>query len=322
MRVGPRRPVFALLTLALLGAAASAVAAGDGARDLYREGVRAYRAGRLDEAMSRFRSSEEADPTYPYPVFALARLYHELYDAEHLHYEEAAAHYARLALLLQANPPGEREKALHQAYYFQGLLCLSGGENDRALEALRRFLVVSPDFYNLEVVHNAVGVALYYRQSYDEAAEAFRRALAVKPDYVPAALNLRGVFRRLTAYHDALAAARAGDLDDALDRVQTLRLQAPGYLRGIQLEAGILRDLGRTDEALCSYREALAVDPSHPVTHDVRLEMAKLLGQRGQIEAAVGILNEDLRWFREDDQARTQTMKALLPLVERLKRAP
>lgn len=317
------RPFTVVMALAaLIAAAPAAPAAGpDEARGLYRDGVRAYRAGKIDDAVARFEASERADPSYPYPVFALARLYHEIYDTEHRHYEDAAARYERLALLLEANPPGEKERALYQGFYFQGLLRLAGGENDRALAALRRFLEVSPDFYNLEVVHNAIGVAYYYRQSYDEAAESFRRALSVKADYVPARLNLSSVFARLTVYADALGAARAGDLNDALERVQHLRLIAPAYLRGIHLEAGILRDLGRADEALCAYREALATDPSHSVTHDVRLELARLLEQRGQLGDAVAVLNDDLRWFREDERARTQTMRELLRLVDRLRGA-
>jgi tetratricopeptide (TPR) repeat protein len=313
-----RRMVAALLVTA---AAATGVGAQDAA-ELYRQGVRAYRAGKTADAIEKFNQSSKADTSYPYPVFALARLYQELHALEHRYYVEAADHYDRLALLLEAQPPGEKERALYQGFYFQGLLCLEGGEFAKALGALNRFLEVYPDYYSLELVHNAVGVAHYYLQNYDEAAEAFQRAIAVKPDFVEARVNVRSIFRRLTLYNEALADARAGRLEDALERVETLRLIAPGYLRGRHLEAGILRDLGRTEEAVCAYRDVLASDPGHPVSHDARMELAKLLESRGQLSEALSLLNQDLRWVRESDALRLLTMKEILRLVDLLKRAP
>jgi len=165
-------------------------------------------------------------------------------------------------------------------------------------------------------------VALYYLQRYDEAVEGFQKATALKPGFVEARVNLRSVFTRLAVYNEALAEARAGNLGEALDRLTLLRLLAPEYLRGRHLEAAVLRQAGRTEEALCAYREILAANPSHPVTHDTRLEMAKILEERGQVAEALQILNQDLRWFRESDPLRTQTMREILRLIEPMKRAP
>lgn len=311
--------LFRALLLVLSVAQASVASE---AEELYRQGVRAYRAGKTAEAIEKFQRSEEADPTYPYPVFALARLYQELHGLEHRYYVEASDHYDRLTLLLEAHPPGDRERGLYQGFYFQGLLCLDGGEFGKALTALNRFLEVYPDYYSLEVVHNAVGVAHYYLQNYDEAAEAFRRAIAVKPEFVEARVNMRSLFLRLTLYNEAAADARAGRLEDARQRIETLRLIAPGYLRGRHLEAGILRDLGRTEEAACAYRDVLASDAGHPVAHDARMELAKLLERQGNLAEALSLLNQDLRWVRESDALRLRTMKEILRLVDLLKRAP
>ncbi|MBE0618324.1 MAG: hypothetical protein IH608_10425, partial [Proteobacteria bacterium] len=77
--------VVAGTLLCSLGSAAwpNAVrAALEEARTAYKEALRAYRAGNLDEALALFRRSEDADPTYPFPPFALGRIYQQLFDQE------------------------------------------------------------------------------------------------------------------------------------------------------------------------------------------------------------------------------------------------
>ncbi len=290
------------------------------ARELYKKGLRAFRAGQIGQALETFRRAEDTDPTYPFPPFALARIYHQLFEQEMSHYRDAAEAYDRAVLLLEISPPGPRERALYQAYYFQGLLLLKGGEYVRALRAFDRFLEVYPDFYNLEVVHNARGIALYYMDQFDQAVAAFREALKVQPDLAEARFNLRSVYTRLSTYNEALASARAGDLETALDRIGRLREYAPRYLPGRRLEADLLARLGRTDEAGRVYREILALAPSAPISYGVRLSLARLLEARGDTAGALELLRENLRRFPRiaDHLARRETEA----LLKRLEAAP
>ncbi len=290
------------------------------ARDLYKKGLRTFRAGDLDGAIEIFHASEEADPSYPYPTLALGRIYQELFDQTTRHYAEAAAAYDRLALILRANPPTDREHALYQAYYFQGLLHLQGGHYDRALTALNTFLEVSPDFDRLETVYNAVGIALYYQDQYDKAVASFRRALSIDPDYEEARFNLRSVFTRLATYNEALAIARAGESELAMEKVDRLKEFAPRYLPGRRLEAKLLESLGRKDEALHVYREILGVDGFDPVTYGVRLDMAQILAARGERDAAAALLRENLTRFPEMDDPRLR--QQVLEFLARVETGP
>lgn len=312
----------ALVVVLVVLAAVPALATREAARELHEEGIRLYRIGELPDAIARFSEAEKADPTYPYPVFALARIYDDLFDTAHRHYAAAAEYYERLAQLLEADPPPARERALYQTHYYRGLLRLKGGEPARALESLNRFLEVYPDFHSLAPVHNARGVALYSLQDYDAAAGAFRAALRADPESLEARVNLQSVFTRLTLYREALANTRAGSLDEALERVAALRRAAPAYLRGQYLEASIRRKMGQDEEALAIFRDILAVRPADPITHDVRLDAARILEAKGQRNEALALLNEDLRWFRDQDQARTQTMREIVRLVNLLKGSP
>lgn len=291
------RAAAAAIAVALAASGAQALGGRAQSSTLYKEGLRSYRAGQIDEALTTFRQAEDADPTYPFPTFALARIYQALFEQRVRHYVDAAQAYERLEILLRAIPPASSERALYEAYYFQGLLYLQGGDYPRAIEALQTFLRVRPDFYNLESVHNAIGIALYYLDQYDQAVAAFRRALAANADYAEARFNLRSVFTRLSVYNEAVAIARAGDLETALEKLRRLKEFAPHYLPGRHLEARLLAALGDDASSLAVYGEILAVDGDHPITYGVRLAMAKTLARRGEREPALRLLQDNLRRF-------------------------
>jgi tetratricopeptide (TPR) repeat protein len=290
------------------------------AADLYRRGLRSFRAGNLDESFALFRRSQQLDPAYPFPSLALGRIHQELFETRHRGYDDAAAAYERFALALEAAPPPDRERDLYQGLYFQGLLYLRGGEPAKALESLERFSAKYPGFYNAEEVLNARGVALYHLNRYEEAAKAFKEAIAAKPSLLEAKANLRAVFSRLALYDEARANYRSGSLDDALERTRSLRRIAPGYLPALRLEGEILERLGRPDEALCAYQAILEEDPGDPVTHGARLDIARLLEQRGENREALRILNENLRRFR--DVPRDPTKREVLRLMNLLRSPP
>ncbi|MDF1551489.1 MAG: tetratricopeptide repeat protein [Deferrisomatales bacterium] len=303
--------ILALWLLLCLVAVAPAHADRDDATALYKKGLRSYRAGQLEAAIALFQASEEADPTYPFPAFALGRIYHELFDQETRHYQGAVDAYARLLLLLQANPPAESQRALYQAHYFLGLLQLKGGEYENALDSLHTFQRLEPAFSNPGDVLNAIGIALYYLDQYDQAVEAFRQALVLDPDYAEARFNLRSVFTRLAAYNEAVAISRVGELDLAMEKVQQLKEWAPRYLPGRRLEAKLYQEMGREDEALRVYEEILGVDQTHPITYVIRLNMAQLLVKRQQRERALELLEQALQLFPqvEDERSKHQVLQ-------------
>ncbi|HSH69706.1 MAG TPA: tetratricopeptide repeat protein [Deferrisomatales bacterium] len=304
-------PRILALLLLCLAVVVPAHADRDDATALYKKGLRSYRAGQLEGAIALFRASEEADPTYPFPAFALGRIYHELFDQETRHYQDAVDAYTRLQLLLQANPPAESQRALYQAYYFLGLLQLKGGEYENALDSLHTFQRLEPAFSNPGDVLNAIGIALYYLDQYDQAVEAFRQALVLDPDYAEARFNLRSVFTRLAAYNEAVAISRVGELELAMEKVQQLKEWAPRYLPGRRLEAKLYQEMGREDEALRVYEEILGVDQTHPITYVIRLNMAQLLVKRQQRERALELLEQALQLFPqvEDERSKRQVLQ-------------
>ncbi|MBI5017752.1 MAG: tetratricopeptide repeat protein [Deltaproteobacteria bacterium] len=283
-------------------------AGAEDAKSLYKDGLRAFRAGSQDTAIALFHRSEAADPTYPFPTLALARIYQEIFEQDVRNYEEATQAYERLIKLLRERPPSVAEKPLLQAYYFEGILFLKGGEYARALAALQEFLSLYPDFSNLENVHNAIGIAFYYQEQYDKAVESFRKAIEIKPDYPEARFNLRSVFTRLAVYNEAVANARAWNIEAAFEGVASLKEFAPRYLPGRRLEASLLLKVGKIDEAMAVLSEILALDPKHPLTYGVRVDLAKLLTTRGKQDRAVELLKENLRVFPDAPEKQRQDL--------------
>jgi tetratricopeptide (TPR) repeat protein len=286
------------------------------ARTLYKKGLQAFRSGDDATAIDFFQRAEDAEPTYPHPTFALGQIYQTIFEREVDHYEDAVAAYQRLDLLLKNSPPPAKEKVLYQAYHLQGLLYLKGGEYAEALRCLETFLRIQPDYSDIEYVYNAIGIALYYLDRYDQAVDAFRRSISVDPDYAEARFNLRSVFTRLSVYNEAVAIARAGELELAMEKVQRLKEFAPRYPPGRRLEAKLLDALGQTSAALRVYGEILSIDPNAPITYSVRIEMAKIMAARGEKEAAMQLLTDNLVRLPDipDERARAEVVELLVRL--------
>jgi tetratricopeptide (TPR) repeat protein len=300
--------------------ATNAPAAEVEANSRYREGLKAFRSGDYPAAEEAFKLCIRAEPLQPKYRLALAHLYHELFDKFHAFYPEAREAYGELDLLLGANPPALQDRGMLASYYDQGLLLLEGGEPATALISLTRFLQLYPDYYDAERVHNARGVALFRLSRFEEAADEFRASIELNPGLLEPRANLRSVYIRLNMFEQARYSHRIGRLDDAMDTVDSLLRIANGYLPAMRLRADIFRDLGKKEDALCAYQAVLAANPEDPITHGVRLEMAKIVEADGDPRGALQLLNDNARRFRNIDN--DPTMREVFRLVRKLKENP
>jgi tetratricopeptide (TPR) repeat protein len=302
------KTIILLLALALLATGATHASAAKSARKqsrtLYKKGLWAFRAGNTDEAIAKFTQAAQLAPDFPHPLLALGRLHQTKFESTMHGYPEAVQAYESLTLVLIANPPSDRAKDLLQAYYYQGLLYLKGGEYAKALQALYKFIDLYPDFDSMAQVHNSIGVAHYYLDQYGQAVASFKRALENDAALSEARFNLRSVFIRVTAYNEALALHRGGEHRRALVRLVKLRALAPRYLPGRKLEANLLSKLGNPDRALKVLNEVLGFYPNHPDTFHLRIDMARLLIQLERNAQARDILFENLSRFPQHEDRR------------------
>jgi len=229
-------------------------------------GVQAHRAGRFDEAASRYQSVLDAHPGHADASHLLGLVRHQtgrddealaLIAAAIRRAPREARYHGNLARILQARGRlAEAEAAARKALaidpgHLDSLNNLAGilrdvGRLDEAVETLRRALALKPDF---AAGHNNLGNLLKDRGDYAGAVAAYHRALALAPDYAEAHFNL------------SVALGALGDLDAAqasLERVLALRPRDAAAHNNL---GNIQRFRGDLDAARASYRRALALRP-------------------------------------------------------------
>jgi len=168
-----------------------------------------YRAGRLDEAISSFRTAVEINPR-----FASAENNLGLALAHQGKRQEAMRHY-RLAL--------EYSPAYPQAMINLGDALTMEGRLDEAIQQYREALRRDPD---LASALNNLALVLLRKKNYAEAITYYREALAIAPQNAAAYKNL------------GLALAALGDVQQAIGCLETaLRLNPDLPDAAQQLEA-------------------------------------------------------------------------------------
>lgn len=132
-----------------------------------------------------------------------------------------------------------------------------------------------------------LGLLLRRRGDFEEAIGAFRRALERDERHSASLLNLGQLLVRTGGAEEGAAVLerhrRISLLEDRRDHLErSSRLSGATATNFAALAEAQLR-LGRKDEAIASYRRALALDPEHALA---ALGLASLLLERGRVEEA------------------------------------
>ena len=118
---------------------------------------------------------------------------------------------------------------------------------------LRRSLAADP---NQPKAALNIGVIVRGLGRLDEAAGWFEKAVASHPDYAEAHFNLGLVHQELGRTRRA-----QGDLPGALAHLERAEVQAPGLPNLAYNKADVLQHLGRREEAIAAFRQAVMENP-------------------------------------------------------------
>lgn len=178
-------------------------------------GVRYLQAGRLDDAINRFREALRLNPK-------LAEAHNNLGNAlQFAGRTGEAVEYFRRALLIVP-----RDDRVH---FNLGNALKAIGREDEAIREFQQTIAINPDFAD---AYNNLGVALASQHKLEEAVRQFERALRIKPDYADAHNNL------------GLALASTGNVVEAIRHVRRALEIRPDYAdadKNLQL---LLRSIG------------------------------------------------------------------------------
>ncbi|MEX2202215.1 MAG: tetratricopeptide repeat protein [Dongiaceae bacterium] len=199
------------------------------AEALAREAVALRQAGRIDEAIARWRESLTQRPDHP-PT--LHRLANALRDAQK---PDEAVRCFRQALI--------GDPSFSAAWANLGLTLQQQGDLAGANDALAEAVRIAP---SLAEAHCALGLVRLARGARVDAIAAFGAAIAARPDYAIAHHNLAGVLMGEQRIGEALAAARHAVRSDGT------------LIEARRLLAQLLELSRRDDEAAVLYEGLLA----------------------------------------------------------------
>jgi len=191
------------------------------------------------------------------------------------------------------------------ALHFLGVLALQRGEHGKAVELISQALArnrANP------AASNNLAIALAAQGRRREAVAAWLEALAVQPDFADAARNLRGHLAtglpRDAAAERQLDQGNAqreqGRLDDAIATYRGAVAAAPEFAAAHVNLGSALAQKGLHPEALASFRKALALEPELP---EALFNLGASSYRLRELPAAAAALGAYLRKQPEDRDA-------------------
>jgi tetratricopeptide (TPR) repeat protein len=168
-------------------------------------------------------------------------------------FAEAIAQY-RAALAVRTD--------LEMVHYDLGVALAGSGRYLEAVSEYQAALRLKPDY---AAAHNNLGVALERLDRGAEAIAHYEAALAIQPRYLAARANLDHAASR--EFDAGVAAARAGDLDEAAGHFQTAIRLHPAFPEAETNLGAILAAQGRQNDAVTHYRAAIRLRPDYPDAH-------------------------------------------------------
>lgn len=215
----------------------------------------------------------------------------------------------------QAKLAAQQEKD-PQYQYEKAVVCMQAGLPDEAIKYLHRSISLDPNHY---LSYNLFGLACIVKRDFPGAVTALEKCAALKPDFSEAQNNLgtalmetgqttkaEAAFRRAfeidqsynASYNLAKINYERGQLEPALAFVEQSLRKFDRSLLAWNLQGLILDTLGRTDEAITSYQQALKRVPNE---ENVSYNLAVAYFRKGDKGRAKEILDRVLRGTKSED---------------------
>lgn len=252
------------------------------AETLAREAVALRQAGRIDEAIARYRESLALRPDHPPTLFRLGNALSGQGDRA-----GAEATYRRALAL---------DPAYAAASVNLAALLETGGGIDEAILVLLDAERRAP---NLAEVPNNLAAYLGRKGRHREAEAAFRRLVSLRPEDPAAHAGFAGNLQS------------QGRNDEAIPAFFTALALKPDDPETLGNLALALLAVGRFDEAEAACGRALALDPMNA---DATSNLAFVYRERGEIDRAIAIWRGLLA--REPDHAGARSSLALALLAK------
>lgn len=254
----------------------------DEARSAYLEGRQLLDDLRFTDAHQFFVESVEADPDFALGHLGVANTSstaQEFFDA------------LRLAVETSANA-SDGEKMQIRA--------LEAGINGEPATQRAQLESLVAAFPGDERAHNAYAIFLFGRQEYEPAIAEYRAAIDINPEFAPP-YNQLGYALRTT-----------GDYAGAEEAFQKYTELIPDQPNPYDSYAELLMKMGRFEEAIAKYKQALEIDPNFVASYVGISNNQMFLGEMDAARETLATLTEVARTDGERRQACTWTAASYL----------
>jgi tetratricopeptide (TPR) repeat protein len=233
--------------------------------------------GQLKEAIAHYREALEIKPNVAQVQSNLGNAL--LREGE---VEEAIVHLQRA---LQIDP------AYAEAYNHMGSALMKKGQAGEAIGYYQKAVQLNTSYAD---AYNNLGVAFLRNGQVDEAIAYYKKAVAINPESAEMQYNLGNTLARKGNWAEAIICYQAA-LSTERDSVKAAKVRN-------NLGAA-LEKLGKSDEALEQFSEALQINGNYPEAH---CNLGRMLAQRGRRDEAVAHLREAVRLKPGYEEARKQ----------------
>ena len=233
--------------------------------------------GQLNEAIANYREALEIKPD-------VAQVQSNLGNAllREGNVEEAIVH---LQKALQIDP------AYAEAYNHMGSALMKKGQAGEAIAHYQKAVQLNTSYAD---AYNNLGVAFLRSGQVDQAIADYKKAVAINPESAEMQYNLGNALAHQGNWADAIACYQAA-VSTERDSVKAAKIR--------NNLAAALEKLGKSDEALEQFRQAVQINGNYPEAH---CNLGRMLAQRGRRDEAVAHLREALRLKPGYEQARKQ----------------
>ena len=233
--------------------------------------------GQLNEAIANYREALEIKPD-------VAEVQSNLGNAllREGNVDEAIVH---LQKALQIDP------AYAEAYNHMGSALMKKGQAGEAIAHYQKAVQLNTSYAD---AYNNLGVAFLRSGQVDQAIADYKKAVAINPESAEMQYNLGNALAHQGNWADAIACYQAA-VSTERDSVKAAKIR--------NNLAAALEKLGKSDEALEQFRQAVQINGNYPEAH---CNLGRMLAQHGRRDEAVAHLREALRLKPGYEQARKQ----------------
>jgi len=233
--------------------------------------------GQLNDAIANYREALEIKPD-------VAQVQSNLGNAllREGNVEEAIVH---LQKALQIDP------AYAEAYNHMGSALMKKGQAGEAIAHYQKAVQLNTSYAD---AYNNLGVAFLRSGQVDQAIADYKKAVAINPESAEMQYNLGNALAHQGNWADAIACYQAA-FSTERDSVKAAKIR--------NNLAAALEKLGKSDEALEQFRQAVQLNGNYPEAH---CNLGRMLAQRGRRDEAVAHLREALRLKPGYEEARKQ----------------